>query len=317
MSDRLRVLITCPQMQQVIGHFRDRLDAEGIDIDLPEVVQALSEEELVPIIGRYDAMIAGDDQINASVIARADRMRTIAKWGVGVDGIDRDAAAARGISVTNTPGAFGDEVADVAMGYVLLLARGLHRIDRSVREGNWAKPAGMTLSGKALGIVGLGSIGRATARRGVSFGMRVLGYDPVEASRESAARDGVEQLELDDLFRESRFLILCCPLTEHNHHMVNEAAFSKMRNDAYLINVARGQLVDEAALADALSSESIAGAGLDVYEVEPFSDSSPLRQYDSVVLGSHNASNTVEATLRVSAMAVENLLSHIREQAVR
>lgn len=317
MSDRLKVLITCPQMQQVIDQFRDRLENAGVDFDLPEVVQALSERELVPIIGRYDGMIAGDDQINAAVIAGADRMRTIAKWGVGVDGIDRDAAIARGISVTNTAGAFGDEVADVAMGYVLLLARGLHRIDRSVREGGWAKPTGMTLSGKTLGVVGLGSIGQAIARRGASFGMRVLGYDPVEASRKAAASEGVEPLALDELIRESRFIVLCCPLTKDNHHLVDEGIFSKMRDDAYLVNVARGPLVDEAALIDALSDRSIAGAALDVFETEPLPDDSPLRRFDSVILGSHNASNTEEATLRVSAMTVENLLAHIDEKSAR
>lgn len=317
MSDRLEVLITCPQMQEVIEHFRGRLEGAGLDLDLPEVVQALSEEELLPIIGRYDGMIAGDDQITAAVIAGANRMRTIAKWGVGVDGIDREAAASRGISVTNTPGAFGDEVADVAMAYILLLARRIHRIDSSVRQGSWPKPTGMTLSGKTLGIVGLGSIGRATARRGAGFGMRVLGHDPSEASREAAAREGVEALELDQLLGESRFLVLCCPLTDENHHLVDAAALAKMRDDAYLVNVARGPLVDEAALAEALSRKSIAGAGLDVFEMEPLPERSPLRGYDSVVLGSHNASNTEEATLRVSAIAVENLLDHIGGERAR
>jgi D-3-phosphoglycerate dehydrogenase len=308
MSDRLRVLVTCPQMQRTIEHFRDELDAAGIDIELPDVVQALSEDELVPIIGRYDGMIAGDDQITAKVIDAASRLRTIAKWGVGVDGIDQSAAEARGIVVTNTPGAFGDEVADVALSYVLLLARRVHEIDRSVRDGGWAKPVGMTLAGKTLGVIGLGSIGRATVRRGVAFGMEVLGYDPFEPSRGAAADLGAAPVALDELLAQSRFVVVCCPLTPENHHLIDSAALALMSRDAFLVNVARGPLVDEAALADALARGAIAGAALDVFEVEPLPADSPLRRFGGVILGSHNGSNTAEGTLRVSGIAVRNLI---------
>jgi D-3-phosphoglycerate dehydrogenase len=304
----LRVLVTCPQMQRTIEQFRPQLESAGIETDLPPVVQALSESELIPIIGQYDGMIAGDDELSAPVIDEADRMRVISKWGVGVDGIDRRATARRGIAVTNTPGMFGEEVADVAMGYVTMLARGLHLIDRSVRQGGWDKPVGMSLTGQTLGIVGLGSIGQALARRGHGYGMDIVGFEIAPAQRSEAEAAGVELLEFDELLRRSRFVALCCPLTVDNRHLLGERALNLMRSDAYLVNTARGPLVDEKALASALAAGEVAGAALDVFEVEPLPVDSPLRRFDSVILGSHNGSNTEEATLRTSARAVENLI---------
>ena len=311
MSSPRRILVTCPQMQRTIEHFRDRLEAAGLVLDLPEVVQALSESELLQIIDQYDGMIAGDDELTAAVIEKADRMRVISKWGIGVDGIDQQAAVARGIVVTNTPGAFGEEVADVALGYVLMLARGLHVIDRSVRDGGWAKPVGLSLGGQTLGVVGLGSIGLATARRGLAFGLDVLGYDPFEEQRQLARGLGARPVELAALLATSRFVVLCCPLTVENRHLISATTLAQMRRDAYLINVARGPLVDEAALDEALASGVIAGAALDVFEGEPLPADSPLRARERTVFGSHNGSNTEAATLRVSALAVDNLLREI------
>ena len=147
----LRVLITCRQMQNCVEPFRHSFDARDIAIDLPEVMQQPTEDELISMIGDYDGMIAGDDPLTARVLAHADRLRIISKWGVGVDGIDLDAAAARGIAVTNTPDVFGDDVADVAAGYLVMLARQLHRIDASVRNGGWLKHEGVALAGEDIG----------------------------------------------------------------------------------------------------------------------------------------------------------------------
>jgi D-3-phosphoglycerate dehydrogenase len=313
-NGRRRVLITCPQMQRVVDQFRDRLDRSGIEIDLPEVVQALSERELMPIIDRYDGMIAGDDEITASVIARAERMRTIAKWGVGVDGIDLDAARARGISVTNTPGAFGHDVADVAAGYLVMLARGLHRVHDSVVDGGWYKPEGRRLAGSTLGIAGFGSVGREVARRGVGFGMGVAAHDVASAARTAAQEMGVAPVGLDGLFSRSDYLVLCTPLTPQTHHMVNAETLSLMPEGAHLINVARGPLVDEAALVAALHDGQLAGAALDVFEQEPLPAASPLREIEGCVFGSHNASNTREGVMAASAEAVDNLIQELDRQ---
>jgi D-3-phosphoglycerate dehydrogenase len=311
-SEHYKVLVTCPQMQRTIDHFRDELDAAGVDPDLPEVVQALSESELLEIIDRYDGMIAGDDEVTANVIGAATRMKVISKWGVGVDGIDRAAAAAKGITITNTPGAFGDEVADVALGYVVMLARGLHKINSSVEAGGWDKPVGMTLRGKTLGVVGLGSIGLAVVERARSFGVEVLGFDPFESQHAPAKARGAEPVALDELLRRSRFVVLCCPLTPDNLHLISARTLALMGRDAFLVNVARGPLVSEADLASALADGTIAGAALDVFEVEPLPMDSPLRKFDSVIFGSHNGSNTEEGTLKVSRLAVKNLIANLQ-----
>lgn len=311
MNAKFKVLVTCPQMQRTIDHFRDELAAAGVDVELPEVVQALSEEELIQIIAHYDGMIAGDDEISGKVISMASRMKVISKWGVGVDGIDRESARGRGIIVTNTPGAFGDEVGDVAIGYVLLLARRLHEIDRSVREGGWRKPVGMTLRGKTIGVVGLGSIGLAVVDRARGFGLEILGFDPFESQLDLARERGATPVDLDDLLGRSRFVVLCCPLTPDSRHMINERTLGLMNSDSFLINVARGPLVDEAALSRALENGEIAGAALDVFEIEPLPVDSPLRQFESVIFGSHNGSNTEDGTLKVSGLAVKNLIENL------
>lgn len=305
----VRVLVTCRQMQSCIEEFRARLESEGLELVLPEVVQQPSEDELIAIIGGFEGMIAGDDPLNARVLERAGRMRIISKWGVGLDGIDLDAARRLGIAVTNTPGMFGEEVADVAMGYVIVLARQLHRIHASVAEGGWWKHEGRSLRGLTLGVVGLGSIGQALARRASAFGMAVIAHDPLASARAPAGVLGVELLELEEVFGQSDYLVLCCPLTADNRHMVNAARLALMQAGAGLVNVARGPLVDELALVQALERGHLDAAALDVFEQEPLDADHPLRRFPQCVFGSHNGSNTREGVLRASARAVENLLA--------
>jgi D-3-phosphoglycerate dehydrogenase / 2-oxoglutarate reductase len=304
-----RVLITCRQMQNCIEEFRPRLEERQLDLVLPEIVQQPSEEDLIEIIGGFDGMIAGDDPLSARVLEHAKRMRIISKWGVGIDGIDLDAARSLGIPVLNTPGVFGGEVADIALGYVIMLARQLHRIDASVKTGGWFKHEGRSLADKVLGVAGFGSIGQAVGTRGKGFGMRVVAYDVADAARVAAEKAGVEVLDRDDLFRQSDFLVLCSPLTRETRHMVNERTLALMTHGSYLVNVGRGPLVEEIALVQALESGQVAAAALDVFEEEPLPVASGLRRFDQCVFGSHNASNTREGVLRTSARAVENLMN--------
>lgn len=303
-----RVLVACRQMQNCIEEFRERLEGAGLELVLPEVLQQLSEDELIAIIAGFDGMIAGDDPLTERVLEHASRLRIISKWGVGVDGIDRAAAERLGIAVTNTPGVFGDEVADVAMGYVIMLARQLHRIHASVVEGGWHKHEGRSLAGCTLGIVGFGSIGRALARRGHGFEMTVLVHDPIVGANGDAEAPGVAFVGLDELFAASDYLVLCCPLTADNRHMVNASRLDTMKRGSCVVNVARGPLVDEAALVRSLETGQLYAAALDVFEDEPLRADHPLRGFAQCVFGSHNGSNTREGVLRASAAAVENLL---------
>jgi D-3-phosphoglycerate dehydrogenase len=302
-----RVLITCPQMQVAFPTFADRFD--GLEVDLPRVLQALSEPELLEIIDRYDGVIAGDDHFSALVLERATRLRVLSKWGVGVDGIDRVAAERLGIHVANTPGAFDGEVADVCVGYLIMLSRGLHLLDRGVRAGYWPKIEGTSLGGRTLGIVGLGGIGRALARRAAAMEIVVVGTDPDPAARERAVAEGVDVLDLDEVLARAEYLSLHCPLTADNVHLLDADSIARLPRGARVVNTARGQLISEDALVDALAGGHIAGVALDVFEHEPLHVSSPLRSFDQCIFGSHNASNTAEAVMRTSERAVDNLFA--------
>jgi D-3-phosphoglycerate dehydrogenase len=299
-------------MQNELETFRADLERRGIELVVPEIThQQLNEDELLEIMPEIDGVIAGDDIFSAPVLEASKRLRILSKWGVGTDAIDKEAAARLGIPVTNTPGMFGADVAEVALSYMLMLARGMHRVDRAVREGTWLKLEGETLAGKTVGVVGLGSIGLGVCQRVKAFDMHVIGFDPWPESQERARAIGVEVVELDDLFARCDYLSLNAPLTPDNRHMVNARTLGLMKRGAKVVNTGRGPLVDEAALVDALRSGQVGAAALDVFEVEPLPMDSPLRAFDNVILGAHNGSNTREAVARTSARAVENLLAHL------
>jgi len=303
-----KVLVTCPHLQKTIHRYRDKLAEKGIELEVPPVVQQLSEAELLEIIDRFDGVIAGDDPFTAQVLEKGKRLKIVAKWGIGVDSIDLAAAARLGILVKNTPDVFADEVGDVALGYIILLARQLHKMDKSVRAGGWQQIPGITLRGKNLGVIGVGSIGRAIVRRGVAVGMSVLGYDVQEIPESVQAELGVQSVGLEELLQRADFISLSCNLTPENYHLLSYDEFELMKLGVYVVNVARGPLIDESALVAALDSGKVAGAALDVLEVEPLPIESPLRQFDQCIFGTHNGSHTQDAVLRVNELAIDNLL---------
>jgi len=307
------ILISCVQLQLSLDIHRGRLDERNANLIVPKVEQQLSVEQLLDLIRGVDGMVAGDDLITRAVLERADRLRIISKWGVGTDGIDLAGAAELGIRVTNTPGMFGDEVADVVIGYLVMLARQLHRTDRAVRSGDWAKPQGTSLAGRTLGVIGLGDIGGAVARRAVAMGMRVVGTEIDPDNGATARQLGVELMDLDSLVADADVVSLNCPLTPDTRHLINDSRVQQMRPGAWIINTSRGALINEKALVGALRSGRIGGAALDVFEVEPLPDDSPLRQFDQVILGTHNSSNTIEASHRTSKRAIDNLLLGLDE----
>jgi D-3-phosphoglycerate dehydrogenase len=211
----------------------------------------------------------------------------------------------------NTPGMFRDEVADVVIGYLIMLARRLHQIDRDVRAGTWPKPEGLSLADRTMGIIGLGNIGRSVGRRALAMGMRVIGADVQASSAEAARQVGIEVLGAAQVLRDADVLSLNSPLTPENRHLMNDRSLGTMKRGAWIINTARGGLIDEPALAAALDSGQIGAAALDVFETEPLPADSPLRRFDQLILGAHNASNTAEAVERTSAAALENLLMNL------
>ncbi|MGB2799435.1 MAG: phosphoglycerate dehydrogenase [Dehalococcoidia bacterium] len=310
-----RVLITCPQLQQTIDGYRDVFAERGIEIELPHVEQQLDESNLLDIIDRFDGVIAGDDKFTSRVLKKGKRLKVIAKWGVGMDGIDMEAAERLGIRVSNTPSVFGDEVADVVMGYIVLLARQLHKMDQSIRSGGWMKIQGMSLHGKTLGVIGVGSIGQAIARRALVAGMSLLGNDVVPVPTSFVEETGLQLVDLRKLLQASDFISLNCNLTPANRHMLGPREFSIMKTGVGIVNTARGPLIEEAALVQALQEGRVAGAALDVFEQEPLPADSPLRRFDNCIFGTHNSSNTTEAVMRVNEIAIRNLLEGLEDTA--
>nr|WP_232372804.1 phosphoglycerate dehydrogenase [Acuticoccus mangrovi] len=271
-----------------------------------DVNQYLSEAECLAYAGTVDAWLAGDDRVTRGVLeAFLPRLRGISKWGTGLDSIDLDAAKALGIPVHNTAGAFSEAVAEVALGYMLMLTRYLLVVDRAVREGAWPKPQGLGLHGRTLGLVGYGAIGQGIARRARGCGMQIMAYDPWMATK--GGHEDVEFVDLPALATAADVLCLACALTPETHHLIDASIFALMKEEAVLVNVARGPVVDETALIAALGEGSIGGAGLDVFEVEPLAADSPLRGFGNVVLGSHNANNLRSAVEAVHANTLSNL----------
>lgn len=306
-----RVLVSCPLIHGEMDAYDEEFTAHDATYDVPEVDQQLDESELLEIIDRYHGVIAGDDEFTERVFEAATNLQVVSKWGVGTDNIDKEAAEAHGVAVHNTPGAFNDEVADVVIGYAIMLTRHLHRVDRAIREGDWFAPRGVSLAGKTFGVVGVGDIGSTVARRAAALGMDVLGHDVVELPAELKADTGINSQEVDELLQESDVVSLNCALTPATRGLIGERELELLGPEGYLINTARGALIDQPALVEALETDRLAGAALDVFETEPLPENDPLTERSDVILGSHNAQNTAEAVRRVNDRAVANLFDEL------
>ncbi len=310
----MKILITCPPMLGMIDTFRPIFEKHGAEITTPKVVQILTEEELIQLVPDHDGWIIGDDPATREVFAagRAGRLKAAVKWGIGVDNVDFDACREFDIPITNTPNMFGNEVADIAFGYVVALARETFEIDREIRKGNWPKPRGISLYGKTVALIGYGDIGKSTARRLLAAGMKVIAYDPVAPDDPEQAQ--VERCQWPQRIEEADFILANCSLTKSSYHMINAEIFAKVKNGVRLVNVGRGSVVDEPALEAALKSGKVYSAALDVFEQEPLPMDSWLRTHPHCVFGSHNASNTADAVIRTSEIAIEKLMNFLQDK---
>jgi D-3-phosphoglycerate dehydrogenase len=298
-------------MVGLINEFTPLFAEKNVEVYCPQIVQTLSVDELKKLLPQFDGWIIGDDPANQEVFkaGKAGRLKAAVKWGVGVDNVDFAAAESLGIPVTNTPRMFGAEVADIAMGYVIALARETFKIDRAVRAGEWIKPAGISLGGKTVALVGFGDIGRNTARRLLASDMTVIAYDPYYQS--VVGLENVQVATWPDRLDEADFLIVTCALTATNHHMVNKSILDRVKHGLRVVNVARGALIDESALLEGLVSGQVYSVALDVFEKEPLPINSALRDFENCIFGTHNSSNTIDAVRRASYQAVDFLFSFL------
>lgn len=299
-------------MLRSIDLFKNIFSDKGIEIVTPNVIQTLTEDELIKIVPYVDGWIIGDDPATEKVVSSGKKgiLKAAVKWGVGIDNIDFKAFEKFDIPITNTPKMFGNEVADIAISYLLGLARQTYLIDREVRRGNWIKPIGVSLEGKRVALVGLGDIGLAIARKLKVFGVSTIAYDPfIKLNYEEACVNDI--LAFPDKIEEADFVLLTCALTPSSYQMINEDTIQKMKDGVMLINVSRGGLIDEKALIKALYSGKIKAVGLDVFDYEPLPMDSPLRVFEHSIFGTHNGSNTKEAVTRASLKAIELLFNFL------
>ncbi|MEN3336124.1 MAG: D-3-phosphoglycerate dehydrogenase / 2-oxoglutarate reductase [Blastocatellia bacterium] len=290
--------------------------ASGVEVDERP---AIDKNELAEIIGEYDGLIVrSKTKVTAELIERAARLRVVGRAGTGVDNIDVPAATRRGLVVMNAAAGNTVTTAEHTVAMLMALARQIPQADASMKAGRWEKNRflGVELLGKTLGIIGLGRIGSTVAERARAFGMTVVAYDPYFTME--AARDiGIEMVALDELFPRADFITVHTPLTEETRGIINAASIEKMKAGVRIINCARGGLVDEAALADALRSGKVAGAALDVFEKEPTPADNPLLGFDQIIATPHLGASTAEAQLGVATMIAEQVRDYLQDGTVR
>jgi D-3-phosphoglycerate dehydrogenase len=267
----------------------------------------LKEDELIPLLVDVDGVIAGLDEFGEKVLKSSNRLKVISRYGVGIDNIDMEAAKRLGIFVINTPDVNTQAVADLTFGLILSVSRKIPQSHQSTRKGRWERFIGREVYGKRLGIIGLGRIGKAVANRAKGFEMEIIAYD-VQRDESFAETLEIKFLPLDDLLMEADFVTLHCGLNPQTKGLIGPRELGLMKETAYLINTARGELVNERALYEALKEGKIAGAGLDVYEQEPPLES-PLLSLENAVTTGHIAAYTDEAIKEMALASVKNLLS--------
>lgn len=284
-NNQSSILLTAPPMINKIHNFK-------INCDIPYEYlngQILTEKNAEKILSKYTTWIIGDDPCPSRLLKQFPNIKNIIKWGIGTDNIDIEYCKNNNIFFTNTPDMFGEEVSDVAIGYLIMLCRQLHTIDHEVRNGNWYKPCGITISGKNMAIIGYGNIGKCLEKKLKGFNVNINIFDPFIYPNKN----------IYECVKNADFIFITCSLNQSSYHLINIGLIENMKRGVHIINVSRGKIINENDLIEGMEIGIIAGAGLDVFEEEPFQTNSRLKNLN-VILGSHNASNTIEGVNRVS-----------------
>lgn len=290
----------------------EMLEKLGYEVIVNKTGKQLSEDELVEAVRDIDGLIVGLDPVTDRVLRAAKNLKVVSKYGVGTDNIDKASARELGIAVTYTPGANNESVADFAFSLMLGSARSIGKLDAVVRSGRWEKIIGTEVYGKTIGIIGTGAIGKGVAKRATGFDMNVLAFD-IYPDQAFADKIGMKYVDKETLLREADFISLHVPLTKEMHHFIGREEFAIMKKTAFIINTSRGGIVNESELYDALKDKVIAGAALDVFEVEP-PLGNRLLELDNILLAPHCGASTTDATDRMGVMAVEGLASILEGQ---
>jgi D-3-phosphoglycerate dehydrogenase / 2-oxoglutarate reductase len=309
MSEPIKVLIADDMSKKAV----DLLSGAGFAVDFKV---GMKPEELAACVGQYHGLgVRSASKVTAAVLANPGKLKIIGRAGVGVDNIDVKVAKEKGILVINTPQGNAAAAAELAIGLMFALARKIPGADASMKRGEWEKKKfmGVEIAGKTLGVVGLGNIGRNAAQRGVGLGMNVIGYDPFPPK---ALPDGVKVVSLEELISKSDFVTLHVPLTDGTKNLFNADTFGKMKKGSFLINCARGGIVNEPDVLAALTSGQLAGAALDVFGKEP-PETAPIFQHENVIFTAHLGASTKEAQEKVAIELAEVFVGFLKDGIVK
>ncbi|MCX5782677.1 MAG: phosphoglycerate dehydrogenase [Elusimicrobia bacterium] len=302
------ILITTSSFAEEDKTPLDLIKKRGVNAVLNPFGRTLTEEEISKLLKEYDpvGIIAGVEPITKSVLSQSKALKIISRCGVGISNVDLQAAKEKKIAVFNTPDALTESVAELTVGLILNVLRKVSEADRKIRSGKWKKLMGTLLSGKTIGIIGCGRIGAKLADYLQSFGCTVIGHDP-----QIKNHGKIKMVQLEELIKTADIISLHVPLTDATRRMVNSGFISAMKNSSYIINVARGEIVDEKALFDGLISGKLAGAALDTFEKEPYQG--PLTTLENVLLTAHMGSYAKESRIRMELQATQNLLKGLED----
>lgn len=304
----MRILVTPTSLQpgkneKMLEYLRNF----STDLVYNQAGRPLTGEELKVLLRDCDGYIAGVDKIDAEALSDCPNLKVISRYGVGVDGVDLETASAKGITVTNTPGANSEAVGELAFAMILSLARKIPYLDARTRDGEWVRSTGIELSGKTIAILGLGAIGKVVARCAAGFNMNVIAYDPY-INLTYCAEHHITSVSLDQAFERADIISLHLPLLPDTKHLINGEAFAKMKRGVILINASRGGIIDEADAYEALKTGKLGGLGLDAFEEEPPKES-VLFEFPNVIATPHTGAHTQEATDKMAKMSIDNLIA--------
>ena len=305
---KYKVLVTAPPILPNIEEYRPLCLEVGIDLLTPNinVVESLNQDQLIENLKDIDAILCGDDELNVNVLKNANKLKVISKWGTGIDSIDVDSAKKLGIKVFRVKDVFGSPLSDTVLSYMLIFSRKILEKDLVVREKDWRKIPSFTLVERSIGIVGLGHVGKEIARKSYALGMKVFFTDIVDINLKGNEKKYIAT-DLKRLLSSCDFVSLHCDLNETSYHLIGRKEFKLMKEDSIIINTARGSIINEKELVNALKKNIIGGAALDVFEKEPLPNNSQLRKFKNVFLSPHNSNASPETFKKVDNQAIRNI----------
>ena len=316
MKYKYKALVTAPPILSAIFSYKNLFDKNLVEIVVPpyKVHEHLNENQLIELLQNIDGILCGDDAITEKVIKRAKKLKVISKWGTGIDSIDITAATKKKIKVLRVKDAFSEPVSDTVLAYILLFARKIIAKDKFVRLNKWDKIESFTLKEKSLGIIGMGHIGQAVAKKALALGMTVFGNDDKNTANILSKSTDIKMLKLHELLKKSDFVTLHCDLNKSSYHLIGKNELKLMKKDSILINTSRGEVINQQDLEYSLINKEISGAALDVFEFEPLPRENILRKIDNVFLSPHNSNASPSVFEFVNKKSIDNLLLGICEK---